>query len=52
MVTFTLDKRDRLIGYIEQLIHTTDPEELTFYIELLARECDQFEHVLTGEDRQ
>jgi hypothetical protein len=49
-VAFGLDKRGRLIGRIEQLVDTLDMAELAFYIQLLARECDQFEYALTGQD--
>jgi hypothetical protein len=49
-VAFGLDKRGRLIGRIEQLADTLDKAELAFYIQLLARECDQFEYALTGQD--
>ena len=50
MVAFSLDKRGRLVGQIEQLTETIDPQELALYIELLARECDQFEYALSGKD--
>jgi len=50
IVAFSLDKRGRLVGQIEQLVETIDPQELVFYIELLARECDQFEYALSGKD--
>ncbi len=52
VVTFAFDDRDQLIGQIEQPIRTLDREELIFYIETLARECDEFEYTLTGEDRE
>ncbi len=51
-VAFSLDKRGQLVGRIEQLAETVDPEELALYLKLLARECDRFEYVLTGQDRQ
>jgi hypothetical protein len=51
VVAFSLDKRGQLVGQIEQLTEVIDPEETNFYLELLARECDQFEYVLTGQDR-
>jgi hypothetical protein len=47
-----LNKKGQLRGQIEQLEETIDPEELYFYLEVLARECDQFEYALTGEDIQ
>jgi hypothetical protein len=50
VVAFDLDRRGRLVGRIEQLADTLDRLELAFYIELLARECDRFEHVLSGLD--
>lgn len=52
VVTFSLDQSGQLIGQIEQLAETIDAEEFVFYIELLARECDQFEYALTGKDLQ
>jgi hypothetical protein len=50
LVAFGFDKRDRLVGIVEQPIATMAPEELRFYVEMLAKECDRFEYVLTGED--
>jgi hypothetical protein len=50
VVIYSLDKKGQLVGQIEQLKETIDPEELVFYLEVLARECDQFEYALTGED--
>jgi hypothetical protein len=51
MVAFTFDKQGKLIGRIEPLASTVDAVELRFYIETLARECDQLEYLLTGVDR-
>ncbi|MGH7821476.1 MAG: YbjN domain-containing protein [Candidatus Binatia bacterium] len=51
-VTFALDESDRLLGQIEQPAATLDPAELRFHVEHLARECDRFEYVLTGLDRE
>jgi len=51
-VAFMLDRRGRLVGRITQMVETLDPPELAFYIKLLARECDQFEYVLSGQDIQ
>lgn len=52
VIAFSLDKRGRLVGSVEQLAETVDSEELAFYLTLLARECDQFEYALTGRDWQ
>jgi hypothetical protein len=52
VVAFSLDKWGQLVGQIEQLAETIDSEELVFYLKLLARECDQFEYVLAGQDQQ
>lgn len=52
VVNFSLDQSGQLIGQIEQCTDTTNVEELAFYIDLLARECDRFEYVLTGKDLQ
>ncbi len=50
VVAFSIDKRGRLIGTIEQNTETGDQDELAFYVELLARESDTFERGLTGAD--
>ncbi len=50
LVAFAFDRGDRLIGLIEQPLATLAPEELSFYVETVAKECDRFEYVLTGED--
>ena len=51
IVGFAFDRRDRLIGCAEHPgAHLTD-RDLRLYIEMLARECDQMEFLLTGEDR-
>lgn len=50
LVGFSFDRRNRLIGVIEQPAATLDHEELVLYIETLAQECDRFEHKLTGKD--
>ena len=50
LVTFGFDSDDRLVGQIEAPAATLDHDELVVYIETLARECDRFEYVLTGQD--
>ena len=52
VVTFTIDHRERVIGLIDRPIESVHPKELKFYLETLARECDRFEYILTGADRQ
>ena len=52
IVTFSFDRRDRLIGVIEQPVDTLALEELVLYINTLARECDRFEYKLMGRDRE
>ena len=52
VVTFTVDRRERVIGLIDQPIESLHPKELKFYLGTLARECDRFEYLLTGVDRQ
>lgn len=52
IVTFSFDRRNRLIGVIEQPVDTLDLEELVLYINTLARECDRFEYQLMGRDRE
>ena len=41
VVTFTIDRRERVIGLIDQPIESLHSKELEFYLETLARECDQ-----------
>ena len=43
---------NRLLGRIEQPVATLDHEELELYVEILAKECDRFEYVLTGGDEE
>ena len=50
LVAFSFDKRDQLIGVIEQPVATLDDEELVFYISTLAQHCDRFRYILTGRD--
>ena len=52
VVMFTVDRRERVIGLIDQPIESVHTKELKFYLETLARECDRFEYILTGADRQ
>jgi hypothetical protein len=48
LVAFTLDKDDRLVGIIEQPHETADTDEVMYYLESLAWECDQLEYLLRG----
>ncbi|MBD3235948.1 MAG: hypothetical protein GF330_04535 [Candidatus Eisenbacteria bacterium] len=50
LVAFGFDAQDRLIGVVEQPIASMSLRELRFHVEMLAKECDRFEYVLTGED--
>ena len=50
VVTFTIDRRQRVIGQIDQPIESIHPKEIRFYLETLARECDRLEYILTGAD--
>jgi hypothetical protein len=50
LVTFAFDRQDRLIGRISQLTCNLDRDELELYVDVLARACDRFEHMLTGAD--
>jgi len=50
VVTFTIDRRDRVIGLIDLPIESAHPKEIRFYLETLARECDRLEYILTGAD--
>ena len=48
LVAFSLDKRGRLIGSIEQPSKTADASEMILYLERLAWESDQLEYLLKG----
>ena len=50
VVTFSLDKSNKMIGYVHQLADSLDLEELEFYILRLAQECDSLEYALAGVD--
>lgn len=52
IVTFSFDRRDRLIGVILQPAASLHREEIVLYIDSLARECDRFEYQLLGRDRE
>ena len=51
LVTFGLDRRDRLIGRIRHPSDHLDLKELELYLKSLATECDRMEYLLTGLDR-
>ena len=48
LVNFTLDKRNRLVGRVDQLAGTMQEDELLFAVSRLAIECDRLEYVLAG----
>lgn len=50
VVTFGIDSRDRVIGLVDQPVESMRTNELRFYLETLARECDRLEYILTGAD--
>ena len=50
LVTFRFDRRDRLVGQIQHQANFLDPKELELYVNMLARECDRLEYLLTGKD--
>lgn len=52
IVDFYVDDKPRLVGRIRQPIENLDRNEMEFYLETLARECDVFEYFLTGKDEQ
>ena len=52
VVAFGWDSAGRLVGRIDQLAATLNVEELWFYLEVLAQQCDRLEWLLTGEDVQ
>jgi hypothetical protein len=50
LVGFRLDKSGKAIGYVEHKAESLDPHDLAYTIEVLARECDRLEFVLSGVD--
>jgi hypothetical protein len=50
LVTFAFDRKDRLVGQIRHPVDHLDYEELKIYVCSLARECDRFEYLLSGDD--
>ncbi len=50
VVEFCIDAGGELVGRVEQVADTLDPEELYFFLRRLAQECDRFEYLLTGKD--
>ena len=50
LVTFAFDKQERLVGQIRHPAEHLDYEELKVYVRALARECDRFEYLLSGDD--
>jgi hypothetical protein len=52
LVGFRVDSRGRLVG--ESWVPKTglDADEFSLYVRRMAAECDHFEYVLTGEDRE
>ena len=52
VVSFGIDRRERVIGLVDQPIESMHAKELRFYLETLARECDRLEYILTGADER
>ena len=50
VVAFAIDREERVIGLIDLPIESARRDELEFYLETLARECDRLEYILTGMD--
>ena len=51
LVTFSFDRRNRLVARVRHLAAHLDPAELELYVCVLAAESDRFEYVLSGGDR-
>ena len=52
VVSLGIDARDRVVGTVTCSIHSTQVVEILFYLTTLARDCDRFEYILSGLDRQ
>jgi hypothetical protein len=51
IVGFAFDRKDRLIGCADHPGIRLTNSDLRTYIEVLARECDHMEFLLTGDDQ-
>ena len=51
LVNFRIDGRDRIVGSISIPVGQESLAVLEFYLKNLARDCDRFEYILTGQDR-
>lgn len=51
LVSFGIDRRNRVVGVCCHPVATLDLAELRHYVIALVQECDRFEWVLSGEDR-
>ena len=52
LVGFRIDSRGRLVGESWVPKAGLDADEFCLYIRRIAAECDHFEYVLTGQDRE
>ena len=50
IITLRIDKRDRVIGTVSCPVESTYKDEIEFYLMTLARDCYQFEYILSGLD--
>lgn len=50
VVRFSIGKYSRLEASCSHRLSTLQPEELRFYVAVLAREADRLEYLLTGKD--
>lgn len=50
VVGFGLDGEGGIGGKIEQLAQTLDREELVYYLDRLAFECNRLEYIMTGRN--
>ena len=50
LVGFKIDKSGKVVGYLDHRADTLSPSDLSYSIEILARECDRLEFVLSGAD--
>ena len=51
VIGFSLDKKSNLVGRVEHMAAKLDPDELYYYLRILAEECDRLEYLLTGKDK-
>ena len=51
VVALHIDAKDRIVGEVACTTSSAHHAEIEFYLTTLARDCDRFEYILSGSDR-